>query len=201
MSPRAAGWGRVGGAPVQLLLRGGYRGRCARRAARCRGARHLFPGGMVAALSNWAPICRASSGRSRLVAGSPGPRPRRRSAIGRARPKAALAPRGSNLYLRADAAVALIGTPLTLIGHVGHSQGSEGLGPRGLGAGADRCLLGLAAGHRLRAWAPSRSASPGWRRISIPKASPTGSCSRGSQEMAAPRPAASQVVVSVSFAF
>ena len=126
----AAGWGAVGGAPVQLRLTGGWRTELAGAGLAARVTGTLFPGGgggfvelggsvggFVGPLSltgsvTWAPPQTALGNWS----GTPESRP------GTA---------GSNLYLAADSGVAVLGTPLTLIGHVGHSQGSEGLGPEG----------------------------------------------------------------------
>ena len=39
--------------------------------------------------------------------------------------------RGDNVYLWGDGAVAVIGTPVTVRLHVGHSRGSRGVGPNG----------------------------------------------------------------------
>jgi uncharacterized protein (TIGR02001 family) len=123
-----AGWGSVGGAPVRLRLSGGYRAGLGGAQLEARVVGTLFPGGgssfvelggsvsgFIGPLSltgslAWAPPQAALGNWS----GTPESRP---------------GATGSNLYLAADAGLAVIGTPLTLTGHVGHSQGSEGLGP------------------------------------------------------------------------
>lgn len=127
----AAGWGQVGGAPVQLLLRGGYQGDVlgAQLDAGFRG--YIFPGGKDGGFVELGADLAGFIGPVSLGGGIAWAPPQAALGNWSGTPDSRPGATGSNLYLRADAAAALIGTPLTVIGHVGHSQGSAGLGPQG----------------------------------------------------------------------
>jgi uncharacterized protein (TIGR02001 family) len=126
-----AGWGAVGGAPVRVRLDAGYLGDLAGARIDAGVTWYLYPGGAApggfvetrADLSGTLGPVTLSGG----LAWAPP-----QTALGNwsGTPQSQPGSSGSNLYLRADLAAALIGTPLTLVGHVGHSQGSEGLGPQ-----------------------------------------------------------------------
>jgi uncharacterized protein (TIGR02001 family) len=127
----AAGWGRVGGAPVQLRLSGGYRGSIGDAQVGARITGTLFPGGSGGGFVELGGSVSGFVGPVSLTGSLAWAPPQTALGNWSGTPESRPGASGSNLYLAADAGVALIGTPLTLIGHVGHSQGSEGLGPTG----------------------------------------------------------------------
>ena len=133
-----AGWGTFGGANMELDLIAGYKARLADNATLDVGLTwYMYPGG--AAKTDFAePYARltGTAGPATLTAGvayAP-----RQQALGRWYRTGADAAagtytdagaKGDNLYLFADGAVALPGTPVTAKAHVGHSRGQDGLGP------------------------------------------------------------------------
>lgn len=125
-----AGWGSVGGAPVLLDLSAGY-------AALLGDARidagltwHLYPGGAPGFGDVHARLG-GSFGPVSLLGGIVWAPPQALLGNWSGTPDSRPGDKGSNLYMRADAAVAVLGTPLTLTAHVGHSAGDAGLGPDG----------------------------------------------------------------------
>lgn len=186
----AAGWGRVGGAPVQLRLTGGWRGSLGDAQLQGRVTGTVFPGGSGGSFVELGGSVSGYIGPVSLT-GSLGWAPPQQalgnwSGTPESRPGAS----GSNLYLAAATGVALIGTPLTLIGHVGHSQGSEGLGPQGwalspTGSYWDWRLgvdYGLGAITLGLAWVATDidTDSPAWRQLQ-PAFSAGGASPGGSQ--------------------
>jgi uncharacterized protein (TIGR02001 family) len=123
-----AGWGSVGGALVRLRLSGGYRADIGDAQVDAKVAGTLFPGGgggFVELGGSVSGFLGPASLTGSLAWAPPQTALGNWSGTPESRPGAT----DSNLYLAADAGLALIGTPLTLVGHVGRSQGSEGLGP------------------------------------------------------------------------
>jgi hypothetical protein len=127
----AAGWGRVGGAPVQLRLTGGWRGALGDAQLEGRVTGTLFPGGSGGGFVELGGSASGYIGPISLTGSLSWAPPQQALGNWSGTPESQPGASGSNLYLAADTGIALIGTPLTLIGHVGHSQGSEGLGPQG----------------------------------------------------------------------
>ena len=133
-----AGWGTFGGANMELDLIGGYKAALSDSAALDIGLTwYMYPGG--ADRTDFAePYVKLSgtAGPSTLTAGAAyAPR---QEALGRWYRTGAEAAAGAytrpgakddNLYLWGDAALALVGMPLTAKAHIGHSWGQNGLGP------------------------------------------------------------------------
>lgn len=133
-----AGWGTFGGANMELDLTAGYKHKLGDNAAIDAGVVwYMYPGG--ADRSDFAePYIKLSGtvGPATLIAGiayAP-----RQEALGRWYNSGADAAGGvynnpgakdDNLYLFADAAIGITGTPFTAKAHIGHSTGNPGLGP------------------------------------------------------------------------
>ena len=127
-----SGWGAVGGAPVQLRLRGGYLGMLADARIDAGVTWYLYPGGTAASgFVEMRGDVSGTIGPVTLAGGLAWAPPQTALGNWSGTPESLPGSSGSNLYLRADVAGAVLGTPLTLTGHVGHSQGSAGLGPQG----------------------------------------------------------------------
>lgn len=133
-----AGWGTFGGANIELDLIAGYKFKPTESATLDVGVTYyLFPGG-ADETDFFEPYAKLSGtiGPAALTAGvayAPA-----QQALGRWYFTGADAAAGvyndpgdkeDNLYLWGDAAVGLIGTPLTAKAHIGHSNGNSGLGP------------------------------------------------------------------------
>jgi uncharacterized protein (TIGR02001 family) len=127
-----AGWGTFGGANMELDLIAGYKTELGKAAAIDLGLTwYMYPGG--ADRSDFAePYAKLSGnvGAMALVAGvayAP-----RQEALGNfsATPQSR-GQKHDNLYLWGDAAAPVHGTPFTLKGHFGYSNGNPGLGPNG----------------------------------------------------------------------
>ena len=133
-----AGWGTFGGSNMELDLFGGFRTEVSPGVTVDAGLTwYMYPGG--ADRTDFAePYVKLSgtAGPSTLTAGAAyAPR---QEALGRWYRTGAEAAAGAytrpgakddNLYLWGDAALALVGTPLTAKAHIGHSWGQNGLGP------------------------------------------------------------------------
>jgi hypothetical protein len=126
----AAGWGRVGGAPVQLRLTGGLNGTLGDAQLQGRVTGTVFPGGSGGSFVELGGSASGYIGPVSLTGSLAWAPPQQALGNWSGTPESRPGASGSNLYLAADTAVAIIGTPLTLVGHVGHSKGSEGLGPQ-----------------------------------------------------------------------
>jgi uncharacterized protein (TIGR02001 family) len=127
-----AGWGGVGGAPVLLDLHAGYEASLDSALIGVGVTWHLYPGGSAAAgfIETHAQVS-GYIGPVSLLAGLAWAPPQAMLGNWTGTPDSRPGDNGSNLYLRADAAMAVLGTPLTLGAHVGHSVGDAGLGPDG----------------------------------------------------------------------
>ena len=132
-----AGWGTFGGANLELDLIGGVRLPVGGGTLDVGATWYTYPGGAdrTAFVEPFAKLT-GTAGPGTLTAGvayAP-----RQQALGRWYRTGADAAagtytdagaKGDNLYLFADGAVALPGTPVTAKAHVGHSRGQDGLGP------------------------------------------------------------------------
>ena len=127
-----SGWGAVGGAPVQLRLDAGYLGTLADARIDAGVSWYLYPGGAApGGFVEMRADISGTLGPVTLAGGLAWAPPQTALGNWSGTPESRPGSSGSNLYLRADVAGAVLGTPLTITGHVGHSQGSEGLGPQG----------------------------------------------------------------------
>jgi hypothetical protein len=126
----AAGWGSAGGAPVQLRLSGGWRTELAGAQLAARVTGTVFPGG-GGSFVELGGSAGGFIGPLSLTAGLAWAPPQQALGNWSGTPESRPGSSGSNLYFAADAGLAVLGTPLTATGHVGHSRGSEGLGPDG----------------------------------------------------------------------
>ncbi len=133
-----AGWGTFGGANMELDLIAGYKTKLGGGATLDFGAVwYMYPGGADKTdfVEPYARLT-GTTGPATLTAGvayAP-----RQQALGRWYVTGADAAIGvdddpgakdDNLYLWGDAAVGIVGTPLTAKAHIGHSDGNPGLGP------------------------------------------------------------------------
>jgi hypothetical protein len=133
-----AGWGTFGGANMELDLIAGYKLSLADNATLDVGAAwYMYPGGADRTdfIEPYARLT-GTAGPATLTAGvayAP-----QQQALGRWYFTGADAAagvfndpgdNGDNLYLWGDAAIAIVGTPLTAKGHIGHGRGQNGLGP------------------------------------------------------------------------
>jgi uncharacterized protein (TIGR02001 family) len=125
-----AGWGRVGGAPVLLDLNVGYATVLGDARIDAGLTWHLYPGG-APGFGELNARLGGTIGPLSLLGGIAWAPPQAFLGNWSGTPDSRPGDTGSNLYLRADAAVAVLGTPLTLAAHVGHSAGDAGLGPDG----------------------------------------------------------------------
>jgi uncharacterized protein (TIGR02001 family) len=127
-----AGWGTFGGANMELDLIGGYKVDLGNGGALDVGLTwYMYPGG--ADRSDFAePYAKLSGaiGPVALVAGA-AYAPRQQALGNFSGTPRSSGQKQDNVYVWGDAAASVQGTPFTLKGHVGYSNGNPGLGPNG----------------------------------------------------------------------
>lgn len=128
-----AGWGTFGGANMELDLIGGFKTAISEHGAIDVGLTwYMYPGG--ADITDFAePYVKLSgtAGPVSLVAGvAYAPKQR---ALGNYSntPRSRIGDKEDNFYVWGDAAAPIKGTPFTVKGHIGYSEGNPGLGPNG----------------------------------------------------------------------